>query len=83
MTPNENNAQFSNAPPLNRLNNAATLPPACRFISVANQDFKTEASMPGQEIADPTRTTISSSRVNRIRFRSSGILNVLEKAEIM
>src|SRR6201996_4619688 len=83
MTPRENTAQFSSAPPLKILNNAATFPPVSLLTWELNQVRMTAALTPGQVIAAPTRTTISRTRVRMIRLRSSGILKVFVNAEIM
>src|SRR5882724_1850409 len=83
MTPREKSAQFSRAPPLKILNSAATLPLDSLFTCEANHVWRTCAFTPGQVIAAPMRTTTSMTSVKSTRFRSSGILKVLVKAEII
>ena len=80
MMPNEKTAQFSSAPPLNRLKSAATPPPAL-CDDVRNQSCSTAGFTPGVVTAAPSLTMTMTARVNKIRRRSSGILTELRKAE--
>ena len=81
MMPSEKIAQFSSAPPLNKFNSAARLPPVLSVNAVRNHSCKTAALTPGVVMAAPSRTMTTTASVNRIRRRSSGILSVLTKAE--
>src|SRR4051812_47421359 len=81
MMPNEKIAQFSSAPPLNKLNNAATLPPDFSLSALRNHSWITAWLTPGVVIAAPNRTMTMIASVNRMRRRSSGILTVFKNAE--
>src|ERR1700738_2277761 len=81
MMPSEKIAQFSNAPPLNKFNNAARLPPDFSESAVRNHSCNTAWLTPGVVIAAPRRTMTTTASVKRIRRRGSGILSVLTKAE--
>src|SRR3954466_13509109 len=81
MMPNEKIAQFSSAPPLNRLNIAARLPPVFSVNEVRNHSWITAWFTPGVVIAAPRRTITIMASVNRMRRRSSGILTVFKNAE--
>ena len=81
MMPNEKTAQFSKAPPLNRLNIAARLPPVFSVSEVRNHSWITAWFTPGVVTAAPRRTMTMIASVNKIRRRSSGILTVLRNAE--
>src|SRR5438067_2541833 len=81
--PKEKTAQCSKAPPAKILNSAATPPELDLAISDWNHSLRTCALTPGIVMAAPARTITNMPRVNRIRCRSSGILKMLEKAEIM
>ena len=81
MIPSEKIAQFSSAPPLNKLNRAATLPPCFSVSEVRNHSWITAWLTPGVVIAAPRRTITITASVNRMRRRSSGILTVFRNAE--
>src|SRR6476469_5452357 len=81
MMPREKIAQFSSAPPLNRLNRAATLLPLFSASEVRNHSWITAWFTPGQVIAAPRRTMTTIASVNKMRRRSSGILTVFKNAE--
>ncbi len=81
MMPNEKIAQFSSAPPLNKLKSAATPPPELCDIVLRNHSLSTAGLTPGVLMAAPRRTMTITARVNRILRRSSGILTLLRKAE--
>src|SRR2546423_5118055 len=81
MIPNEKIAQFSSAPPLNRLNIAARLPPVFSVNDVRNHSWITAWFTPGVVMAAPRRTITTIASVNRMRRRSSGILTEFKNAE--
>src|SRR6267143_2044194 len=83
MIPSEKIAQFSSAPPLKRLNSAATLPPDRSVNELRNQSCSTAWLTPGVVIAALSRTMTMIANVKRIRRRSSGILTVFRNAEII
>src|SRR5436190_15731373 len=81
MIPSEKIAQFSSAPPLNKLNSAATLPPCFWVNALWNHSWRTATLTPGVVIAAPRRTMTMTASVNRIRRRNSGILTEFRNAE--
>src|SRR3954462_3125743 len=81
MIPREKIAQFSRAPPLNRLKSAAMLPPCFSVSAVRNHSWMTAWFTPGVVMAAPNRTMTTMASVNRMRRRSSGILTVFKNAE--
>ena len=81
MMPSEKIAQFSSAPPLKRLNNAAMLPPCFSVSEVRNHSWITAWFTPGVVMAAPNRTMTTIASVNRMRRRSSGILTEFKNAE--
>ena len=81
MMPNEKTAQFSSAPPLNKLKSAARPPPVRWLSDVRNQSCKTPWFTPGVVIAAPSRTITTTANVNKMRRRNSGILTVFKNAE--
>jgi len=83
MIPSEKIAQFSSAPPLNRLKSAATLPPDFSVSALRNQSCKTAWFTPGVVIAAPRRTITITASVNKILRRNSGILTEFRNAETM
>src|SRR5216110_715218 len=80
IMPREKIAQFSSAPPLNRLKSAATPPPVLSD-AVRNHSCNTAWLTPGVVIAAPKRTITITASVNKIRRRNSGILTVFRNAE--
>ena len=83
IIPRENTAQFSSAPPLNKLNSAARPPPVRWLSEVRNHSYKTPWFTPGVVIAAPNRTITMTASVKSMRRRSSGILTVFRNAEII
>ena len=81
MMPSEKIAQFSSAPPLNKLKRAATLPPVFSVSEVRNHSWITAWLTPGVVMAAPRRTITITASVNKMRRRSSGILTVFRNAE--
>src|SRR5213079_67605 len=80
--PREKIAQFSSAPPLNRLKSAATPPPVLSD-AVRNHSCSTAWLTPGVVIAAPKRTITTTASVNKMRRRNSGILTVFRNAETL
>jgi hypothetical protein len=80
MMPREKMAQFSSAPPLNKLKSAARPPPVW-LDAVRNHSCKTAWLTPGVVIAAPRRTITITASVNKMRRRNSGILTVFRNAE--
>src|ERR1051326_1455042 len=83
MIPREKTAQFSSAPPLNRLKSAARPPPVRWLRELRNHSCKTPWLTPGVVMAAPRRTITTTASVNKIRRRNSGILTVLRNAETL
>jgi hypothetical protein len=83
ITPREKMAQLERAPPLKRLNRAATPPEEAASDLARNQSRSTSALTPGVVIADPARMITIATRVKSTRVRSSGILNIFAKALII
>src|SRR5213078_1770909 len=79
--PREKTAQFSSAPPLNKLKSAATPPPVLSLKDVRNHSCNTAWLTPGVVIAAPKRTITMTASVNKIRRRNSGILTEFRNAE--
>ncbi len=83
MIPSEKMAQCARAPPLNRLKSEATPPADWASATLRNHSRRISAFTPGVVIAEPARTITIIASVKSTRWRSSGILKMLVKAEII